>query len=77
MADMGATILPVAPVLPEIERGQMRWLDIREPAISRTVMLCASRTLPPTTAVTAISRLVIDVVDRLCSNNAWPGATLL
>jgi LysR family nitrogen assimilation transcriptional regulator len=77
MADMGATILPVAPVLPEIERGQMRWLEIGEPAISRTVVLCASRTLPPTTAVTAISRLAVDVVRRLCTSGAWPGAMLL
>jgi LysR family nitrogen assimilation transcriptional regulator len=77
MADMGATILPVAPVLPEIERGQMRWLDIVEPAISRTVVLCASRNLPPTTAVTAISKLAVDVVRRLCTSAAWPGAMLL
>lgn len=77
MADMGATILPVAPVLLEIERGQMRWLDIREPALSRTVVLCASRNLPPTTAVTAISRLAVEVVRQLCTSGAWPGATLL
>ncbi len=77
MAQMGATILPVAPVLPEIERGQMRWLDIGEPSISRTVVLCASRNLPPTTAVTAISGLAVDVARRLCSEGAWPGATLL
>ncbi|MBB3223788.1 LysR family nitrogen assimilation transcriptional regulator [Massilia umbonata] len=77
MADMGATILPVAPVLPEIERGQMRWLDIHEPAISRMVVLCASRNLPPTTAATAISQLAVGVVQRLCTSNAWPGATLL
>ncbi|WP_338769479.1 LysR substrate-binding domain-containing protein [Massilia sp. METH4] len=77
MADMGATILPVAPVLPEIERGQMRWLDIRDPAISRTVVLCASRNLPPTTAARAISELAVDVVRQLCASGAWPGATLL
>lgn len=76
MADMGATILPVAPVLPEIERNQMRWLDIRKPSISRSVVLCASRNLPPTTAVTAISTLAVDVVHRLCTNGTWPGATL-
>jgi LysR family nitrogen assimilation transcriptional regulator len=76
MADMGATILPVAPVLAEIERGQLRWLDIRDPAISRTVVLCASRTLPLTTAAAAVSRLVLDVARELCGGNAWPGATL-
>jgi len=77
MADMGATILPVAPVLPEIERGQMRWLDIHDPAISRTVVLCASRTLPLTNAATAISRLAVDVAQQLCRDGTWPGAALL
>ncbi|QGZ40624.1 LysR family nitrogen assimilation transcriptional regulator [Pseudoduganella flava] len=77
MADMGATILPVAPVLPEIERGQMRSLDIHSPAISRTVVLCASRSLPLTNAAAAVSRLASDVVRRLCDQGTWPGATLL
>ena len=77
MADMGATILPVAPVLPEIERGLMRALPIHSPAISRTVVLCASRTLPLTNAATAISALAVDVARKLCSGDAWPGATLL
>jgi LysR family nitrogen assimilation transcriptional regulator len=77
MAQMGATILPVAPVLPEIERGQMRWIAIGEPVISRTVVLCASRSLPPTTAVTAISQLAVAVARQLCTGGTWPGATLL
>jgi LysR family nitrogen assimilation transcriptional regulator len=74
MADMGATILPVAPMLPEIQRGQMRWLDIDSPAIARAVVLCASRTLPLTTAATAISQLVVTVARDLCTSGAWPGA---
>ncbi|GGC08120.1 LysR substrate-binding domain-containing protein [Pseudoduganella buxea] len=76
MAGMGATILPVAPVLPEIDRGAMRALAIHGPAISRTVVLCASRTLPLTNAATAISRLAVDVASELCSSGQWPGATL-
>ncbi len=76
MAGMGATILPVAPVLPEIDRGAMRTLAIHGPAISRTVVLCASRTLPLTNAATAISRLAVDVASELCSSGQWPGATL-
>ncbi|TWI63041.1 LysR family nitrogen assimilation transcriptional regulator [Pseudoduganella lurida] len=74
LADLGATILPVAPVLAEIQRGQMRWLDIHSPAIARSVVLCASRTLPPTIAVTAISKLAVDVARELCDGGAWPGA---
>ena len=77
LADMGATLLPAAPVLDELQRGTMRAHQIRQPAISRTVVLCASKNIPLTNAATAISRLVQQVSVQLCQSNAWPGATPL
>lgn len=77
MAGMGATILPVAPVLPEIEHGQMRSVRINSPAISRTVVLCASRNIPLTNAANAIAALTQQVATDLCQRNTWPGARLL
>jgi LysR family transcriptional regulator, nitrogen assimilation regulatory protein len=77
MAGMGATILPVAPVLAEIEHGQMRSVRINSPAISRTVVLCASRNIPLTNAATAIAALTQQVASDLCQRGAWPGARLL
>jgi len=74
LAGMGATILPVAPVLAEVERGAMRALAIRDPAMSRAVVLCTSRNIPLTNAAAAVSRLVAQVARDLCAGGAWSGA---
>ncbi|MYM33144.1 LysR family transcriptional regulator [Duganella sp. FT94W] len=77
LADMGATILPSAPVLDELRRGALRARRIHSPAISRTVVLCSSRNIPPTNAAAAIGRLVRQVSEQLCAAGLWPGATPL
>ena len=77
LADMGATILPAAPVLDELERGTLRAQPIHSPAISRTVVLCASKNIPLTNAAAAVSRLVQQVSAQLCADDSWPGATLI
>ena len=74
LAGMGATILPVAPLQDEIERGAMRALAIRAPAISRRVVLCTSRNIPLTNAAAATGRLVGEVARTLCTDGAWIGA---
>jgi len=74
LAGMGATLLPVAPVLGEVERGAMRALPIVDPAIVRTVVLCSSRNIPLTNAAAAVSRLVTQVAHDLCASGAWIGA---
>jgi LysR family nitrogen assimilation transcriptional regulator len=75
LADMGATILPSAPVLDELQRGTLRAQRIHSPSISRTVVLCGSRNIPLTNAAAAISRLVRQVSDQLCADGSWAGAT--
>ncbi|MRW91093.1 LysR family transcriptional regulator [Duganella sp. FT80W] len=77
LADMGATILPSAPVLDELQRGSLRAYRIHDPAISRTVVLCSSRNIPLTNAASAIGRLVRQVSENLCAEGRWPGATPL
>lgn len=74
LAGMGATILPVAPVLDEVERGTMRSYRIHNPALSRTVVLCASKNIPLTNAASAISRLAVQVAAELCASGTWLGA---
>jgi LysR family nitrogen assimilation transcriptional regulator len=76
LADMGATILPMAPLLAEIDSGALLALPLHSPAISRSVVLCASRNIPLTNAAAAVSRLVLDVTRTLCASGAWPGARL-
>lgn len=77
LAGMGATILPVAPVLAEVEQGAMRALPVRDPAISRTVVLCGSKNIPLTNAAAAVSRLACQVAADLCRSGYWLGARML
>ncbi|NRR30898.1 LysR family transcriptional regulator [Oxalobacteraceae bacterium] len=77
LADMGATILPVAPVLAELEQGVLQSYAIHDPAISRTVALCASRNIPLTNAAAAVGKLVRQVSAELCASGYWVGARLL
>ena len=77
LADMGATILPVAPVLFEIERGVMLAYPITGARISRTVALCSSKNIPLTNAAAAVERLVLEVTTVLYNEGNWLGARSL
>ena len=77
LADFGATILPVAPLLADIERGEMVAHRIVGERISRTLALCASRNIPLTTAAAAVEQLVLDVTDQLCRSGRWGHTELL
>ncbi|QYF95038.1 LysR family transcriptional regulator [Massilia sp. PAMC28688] len=77
LADMGATILPVAPLLADVASGTLRAFPIERPALSRLVTLCASRNIPLTNAAAAVSRLVEQVTRELCADQAWLGARLI
>jgi len=76
LADMGATLLPLAPLRAEIESGALVATPVHSPALRRGVTLCASRNIPLTNAAAAIGRLVRQVTDTLCTNGQWPGARL-
>jgi LysR family transcriptional regulator, nitrogen assimilation regulatory protein len=77
LADLGATLLPVAPLLTDIERGTMAAWPVGSPAVTRHVTLCASRNIPLTNAASAIGGLVREVTEDLCTRKAWPGARLI
>lgn len=77
LADMGATILPVSPLLAEIERGEMRACPISDVQLSRTVSLCSSKNIPLTNAAIAVERLVLDVSRDLCASGSWLGTKSL
>lgn len=75
LADMGATILAVAPLQAEIERGELVAQAI-DGDVSRTIALCASKNIPLTNAASAVERLVLDVTRRLCASGQWRASTL-
>lgn len=77
LADLGATILPVAPLLPEIERGLLVAYPISDVRMSRTVSLCYSKNIPLTNGAAAVRRLVLTVTRDLCESRQWSSATAL
>jgi LysR family nitrogen assimilation transcriptional regulator len=72
LADMGATILPVAPMLAEIERGELLAWPVSDVKLSRTVTLCSSKNIPLTNAAMAVEKRVLDVTRQLCQHRVWP-----
>ena len=77
LAGMGATILPAAPMLAELDSGAMRSYAIHDPALTRTVALCASKNIPLTNAGAAVKQLVRQVAAQLCDSGRWQGAHML
>lgn len=77
LADMGATILPVAPLLADVASGALRALAIDHPSMARSVTVCASKNIPLTNAAAAVRSLVQQVTRTLCDSGTWSGATLL
>lgn len=76
LADIGATLLPVAPVQSDMAAGTLAAWPVHSPAVTRRVALSASRNIPLTNAAAAIARLVRQVTEELCASGAWPGARL-
>jgi LysR family transcriptional regulator, nitrogen assimilation regulatory protein len=76
LADMGATILPLAPLQEDVLSGALVARPIHSPGITRSVALCSARNIPLTNAASAIARLVRKVTEDLCASTAWPGARL-
>jgi LysR family nitrogen assimilation transcriptional regulator len=77
LADLGATILPVAPLLSEIERGLLIAYPISNVRMSRTVSLCYSKNIPLTNGAAAVRRLVLAVTRDLCKSGQWSNAEAL
>lgn len=77
LADMGATILPMSPLLAEIERGEMRASPISDVTLSRTVVLCSSKNIPLTNAAMAVEKLVLELSRDLSLSGKWRGTTSL
>lgn len=77
LADMGATILPVSPLLPEILRGEMVAVPVSDAKLSRTVSLCSSKNIPLTNAARAVAKRVQEVTRQLVSSGDWPDVKLL
>lgn len=74
LADMGATLLPVAPLQDQVDSGALVARALHDPALTRSVTLCASKNIPLTNAAAAVGKLVHQVARALCDSGGWRGA---
>lgn len=76
LADMGATLLPAAPLQDQIDSGALLARSLHTPALARSVTLCASKNIPLTNAAAAVGKLVHQVTRDLCDSGGWRGARM-
>jgi LysR family nitrogen assimilation transcriptional regulator len=74
LADMGATLLPVAPLQDQVDSGALVARALHSPSLARSVTLCASKNIPLTNAAAAVGKLVHQVTRELCGRGEWRGA---
>ncbi|TVO58582.1 LysR family transcriptional regulator [Denitromonas halophila] len=76
LAGMGHTLLPVMPLQHDLASGALCAVPVA-PALTRRLVLCASKHIPLSAAATAVSQLVVAMTQTLCTSGAWPGAALI
>lgn len=72
MAGRGCTVLPVAPVLPEIHSGQIAIAEIVRPSLTQTVGLVTSSHHQPSIAARVVCSLIRTLVEEFVSAGRWP-----
>ena len=77
LAGLGRTLLPIMPLRQEIESGALRATAVGSPPLERTLLLCAAKHIPPSTASQAVERLTLALVRELCQSGEWLGAKIL
>ncbi|MGB8423427.1 LysR substrate-binding domain-containing protein [Paraburkholderia sp.] len=73
LADIGATLIPPAPLSMELRNGELRAVPVTGQPLIRTLALCSSKAIPLTDSARAIGELVVSLVDRLCDDDSWIG----
>jgi len=71
-ANVGSTMLSYAALVGDASAPDVRALHIEKPRLSRPVYLCTYPSIPKTMAVMTVMRLLVDTVNRLVAQGAWP-----
>jgi LysR family nitrogen assimilation transcriptional regulator len=77
LAGIGCTLFPKAIIAAELAQGRLQAHRIGPSGLFRTLVLCASKSIPMTNPKRAVARLVLDVIADLCRSGQWPGAVAL
>lgn len=77
LAGIGCTIFPKAIVRHELAEGSLVAHRIGIDGLFRTLVLCASKSIPLTNPKRAVAQLITDVIGQLCASGDWPGAVAI
>ena len=69
----GCTILPLASVQEDVERGLLQAVPMEGADALRTVALATAQNRSPVTGLAQVTRLLREVVARLVATGQWPG----
>jgi LysR family nitrogen assimilation transcriptional regulator len=72
-AGLGCTLLPIASVQEEVERGLLQSVRVEGSDAMRAVALATAQNRPPVTGLWEITRLLRQVVADLVAAGRWPG----
>lgn len=72
MGGHGLTVLPISAMLPEIEAGRLKVVEVVDPNLSQTVGLMTSTHHAPSLATMTVARLMADLARSLIKTSAWP-----
>lgn len=72
----GCSILPSHTVRDAVDGGRLQIKHFDEPRLSRSIWLAQSTSRPMTRAASAVSELLVEVVEQLVRSDDWAGAVL-
>jgi len=73
---VGATILPLSCVSPEVRQGALRAYEITDPAVVCTVVLCTRKDALLSRVAASVFRLTVTTARQLCLEKSWIGAVI-
>jgi LysR family nitrogen assimilation transcriptional regulator len=72
IARRGFTVLPAAPVLPEVHAGQLAIAEIHNPVLTQQVALVTSSHHGASSAARAVCRIIKQLVEEMIASERWP-----
>lgn len=71
LAGMGCTLLPVMPLINEIQQQQLRATPVHGPELTRTVTLCRSAHIPMSAAASSVWNACVALAQKLSDSGVW------
>jgi len=76
LAGMGCTLLPVMPLINEIQQQQLQATPVHSPELTRTVTLCRSAHIPMSAAASSVWNTCVTLAQTLSESGVWRDAVV-